>query len=333
MDNKLLQVAYEYEGKHEEKNVNELQGFFRTAGFDWDPRGDEGAWCGAFMRACLVHAGFPDPGPDGLRAAFYKGYGVTCEPQPGAIVVSNTHVALLVEGNRIIGGNQGDMVKEGQVEWYFSDPVYRLPVMPEPEPIKDEGWTLADYSDEQIKAEYDRRFPAGEEQAEVAEEDDGLPEGFVSSEALVAEFMKQVITPYNVRETVWDMEANDWRDGMSPLRVLDAKYKLQDRETTLSAVKTVCKRLSDYQYEADTYDCDDYARDFVDDMHSLNIPSGRVKAWSGKHAFNVVAFRQWEEEDAPIQFLFIEPQSPSGKIVNDDLGEGNYDISNALIVI
>lgn len=123
---KWMDIAMTTKGWHEDNHTEKLMAYFRQGGFEWDPRGDENAWCGAFVRATLVQAGML--AIDSLKAKDWKQYGQPCDEKFGAIVAGNSHVAFCLGGGELIGGNQGDMVKVGNIEWYISNPVYRWPI-------------------------------------------------------------------------------------------------------------------------------------------------------------------------------------------------------------
>ena len=57
----------EWEGLHEKHDRDTLMGFFREAGFEFDPA--LFPWCGAGLRAALVLAGYPDPGEQAYKAS------------------------------------------------------------------------------------------------------------------------------------------------------------------------------------------------------------------------------------------------------------------------
>lgn len=124
--NSWMNSAKSVLGQHEDHDTEALMEYFRKGGFEWDPRGDEHAWCAAYVRATLAQTGLPVL--ESLKAADWKEYGEPCEEQYGAIVVGKSHVAFCLGDGKLIGGNQGDMVKEGNIEWYISKPVFRWPV-------------------------------------------------------------------------------------------------------------------------------------------------------------------------------------------------------------
>ena len=121
-----INIAKSVLGRHEDHDTRSLMEFFEKGGFEWDPRGDAHAWCAAYVRATLAQAGLPVL--ESLKAADWKAYGEPCEEKYGAIVVGKSHVAFCLGDGKLIGGNQGDMVKEGNIEWYISNPVFRWPV-------------------------------------------------------------------------------------------------------------------------------------------------------------------------------------------------------------
>lgn len=88
---------------------------------------DEVAWCSSFVNWCLTTAGVRGTGS--AAAAGWTAWGQPTEPRRGAVIVifneqarnsgltrSGNHVGFLIEdlgwGWRILGGNQGNMVKE-----------------------------------------------------------------------------------------------------------------------------------------------------------------------------------------------------------------------------
>lgn len=322
---KLLQVAYGCNGLHEVKDVKRLMAFFESAGFTFDPRGDVNPWCGAYVRACLVLAGFPDPGSDGFRASFYEDYGIEViegEPPPGSLVIGPNHIAILVEGTKIIGGNQGDMVKEGQVDWYFSDPVYRIPSLPESVVMPP---TLADYSDDEIRTEYDRRFevdPSSNDE-DPPEPEKRLPDGTISAGDLANELLNQIVIPHNAREEVMIPETGEMVK-VQPFRLTDSSYELPTRSELEKALAET--KVDEAEYVAEERDCEDFARDLTQRLQDYGIKTvGRVFAWSGEHAFNVVAV-----QGSPVDFVFVEPQTDAIVV---PYSEDKYNIENCLIII
>lgn len=133
---KIVELAYTINGLHENRDAQKLIDFFKSAGVDWDPRGDSNAWCGVVIRCLCILSGFKDPGPECHQARNYEFYGEPIDvPVPGCIVYGERHAALMVDpdwdfGGKIIGGNQGDMMKEGGLDWYFSDITFAKFVMP-----------------------------------------------------------------------------------------------------------------------------------------------------------------------------------------------------------
>lgn len=87
---------------------------------------DETPWCGVAMGGWLSECGLPVP-KEYYRASTWGGYGYPCEgPKLGAIAVMTRqgggHVGIVTgvtaDGGhvRVLGGNQGDMVKESFFE-------------------------------------------------------------------------------------------------------------------------------------------------------------------------------------------------------------------------
>lgn len=178
---------------------------------------------------------------------------------------------------------------------------------------------LSDYSDEEIRTEYDRRFsdqPTPEPELPV------LSDGTISANDLANALMEEFIVKHKSREEVMIPETGE-TVKVQPFRLTDAEYKLPTRDELEKAIKET--NVNEMEYEATDWDCEDFARRFVSKMHEQGIKSaGRVMAWSGNHAFNIVAV-----QGDPVDFVYVEPQTD--KIV--ELGDGNYDVSDALIII
>lgn len=120
-----LAKAFEYHGLKEfpgKANNSKIINWFKTAGAGWF-KTDSTPWCGAFVGAMLVEAGFPHA-PNSARARSYEDYGQALfAPIAGAIVVfwrgrrhgKQGHVGFVIgtlpNGDPIVlGGNQGDAV-------------------------------------------------------------------------------------------------------------------------------------------------------------------------------------------------------------------------------
>jgi uncharacterized protein (TIGR02594 family) len=90
-------------------------------------KSDEVAWCSSFVNWVIARAG--QKGTRSAAAASWVDWGATTDPRRGAVVViynakaansalsrSGNHVGFLIEdvgwGWKLLGGNQGDMVKE-----------------------------------------------------------------------------------------------------------------------------------------------------------------------------------------------------------------------------
>ena len=185
--------------------------------------------------------------------------------------------------------------------------------------------SLVDYSDDEIKTEYDRRFgedpsPNGEVSSPDPEQD--VPDGVISAGDLANELLNQIVIPHNAREVVMVPETGEMVK-VQPFRLTDSTYHLPTKDELVAAIEKT--KVDEIEYKAEEWDCEDFARRFVSKMHEQGIKTaGRVMAWSGNHAFNIVAV-----QGDPVEFVFVEAQTD--EIV--DLGKGNYNIENCLIVI
>ena len=108
-----IQKAREYFGMDEKDDhavLSELMGGI-------DP--EKTPWCAYFVDEILGKCGLPKQN-SGLAADFAN-YGVECEKANGAIAVFDGHVGFVVKDTKILGGNQGDMVKENNLQWYHDN--------------------------------------------------------------------------------------------------------------------------------------------------------------------------------------------------------------------
>lgn len=178
---------------------------------------------------------------------------------------------------------------------------------------------LSAYSDDEIVNEYNRRFSGN---GEDPPEPEKLADGVISANDLANALMQEFIVKHKSREEVMVPDTGEVVK-VQPFRLTDAEYKLPTRADLEKAIAET--KVDELEYEATDWDCEDFARRFVSKMHEQGIKSaGRVMAWSGNHAFNIVAV-----QGNPVDFVYVEPQTD--KIV--ELGDGNYDVSNALVVI
>ena len=116
-----IAVARTFYHKDEIDDNAELQAFLGI-----DPA--ETPWCAYFVDKCLEKAGCK-PLNSGLAADFAE-YGQPCEECEGAIAVFDGHVGFVVANGKILGGNQGDMVRENNLAWYHANKKvlgYRFP--------------------------------------------------------------------------------------------------------------------------------------------------------------------------------------------------------------
>ena len=188
---------------------------------------------------------------------------------------------------------------------------------------------LADYTDAEIRAEYERRFEEDPSpNGEASEPEASLPDGTISGIDLGNEILNQIVIPHNAREEVWNIDKGKFVK-VQPFRLTDSSYQLPTKDEVLSAIEAT--KVNEIQYVAEEWDCEDFARRFVSKMHEQGIKTaGRVFAWSGEHAFNIVAI---QHEDGTPSFLFVEPQTNTVLNTLEDLGKGNYNIENSLIII
>lgn len=308
---KYIEIGKKYIGKHEDTDNVGLTEFLGI-----DP--SETPWCTAFVNACLSAAGLP--ALSSLRARDYATYGEIGDGSVGDIAVWRNHVAFVAETSplRVLGGNQSDKVNISPKEWYdkYSEFIgYRRP-MGNTAGLKK---LLADYSDDEIKTEYDRRFGHDVEDAPTPE---SISKRTVSANDLANALMQEFIVKHKSREEVMIPDTGE-TVKVQPFRLTDAEYKLPTRAELEAAIEET--RVDEMEYEATDWDCEDFARRFVSKMHEKGIKSaGRVMAWSGNHAFNIVAV-----QGNPVDFVYVEPQTD--EIV--ELGAEKYDVSNALIII
>lgn len=187
---------------------------------------------------------------------------------------------------------------------------------------------LSDYSDDEIQEEYARRFglegPEPEEPPRGdPEPEKSLPDGTISAGDLANEILNQIVIPHNAREEVMVPETGE-RVKVQPFRLTDSEYKLPTKDELMAAIEKT--KVDEMQYVAEAWDCEDFARRFVSKMHEEGIKTaGRITAWSGEHAFNIVAV-----QGDPVEFIFVEPQTDA---IVAPYSEDKYNIENCLIII
>lgn len=119
-----LTEAKKWEGLDEVDDNEKLQAFLGI-----DP--EEVSWCAAFANKVLEATGYKTTGT--LRARDFAQYGEDCECQTGAIAVFRSHVGFVSDDeSKLLGGNQGNMVKESNLQWYHDNMVflgYRWPAV------------------------------------------------------------------------------------------------------------------------------------------------------------------------------------------------------------
>lgn len=182
-----------------------------------------------------------------------------------------------------------------------------------------------------------------QENAQLQKELDSRVEGdlievdpFVDLKAAIAEDVKvvdagmvgqaileQVCIPYDCREEVFIMETGETQRAQ-PFRTTDAEYTIASKAMLIRILRET--KVDAIPWQSEIYDCEKIARKFVTRCADLGINSvGRVISWSGEHAFCLAIVQKGDGVEA----VFLEPQND--KIVT--VLEGNYDLSNALIVI
>ena len=123
----LLTTLRGWEGLHEKRDKDTLMGYFRQAGFEFDPVTDP--WCGAGLRAALVLSGHQDPGAVCHKASNYQYYGTRCDRKMGAIWVGRAHAGVITENDRLLGCNQSDGVAEHPDKDYGTPICYVEPIV------------------------------------------------------------------------------------------------------------------------------------------------------------------------------------------------------------
>lgn len=145
----------------------------------------------------------------------------------------------------------------------------------------------------------------------------------VDANTIANALLNTICIPHNCREDVFIMEEGRSVRGQ-PFRFTDSTYKVMSRQMLQRVLQET--QIDAVEWQQNSYDCEDIARKFVTRCVDLGINSvGRVMSWSGKHAFCVAIVQSGDGVD----FVFLEPQTD--QIVTRL--EGNYDLSNALIVI
>ena len=145
----------------------------------------------------------------------------------------------------------------------------------------------------------------------------------VDANTIANMLLNDVCIKHDCRENVFIMEKGESVKGQ-PFRLTDSAYQVVSREMMQRILKET--RVDAIEYEAQDFDCEDFARHLVSRAVSLGVNSwGRVFGWSGHHAFNIAIVQKGDGVEA----VFIEAQTD--QIVN--VFDGKYNLSNALIVI
>lgn len=107
-----IDEALKWAGKDEIDDNEELSAFLGV-----DP--ELTPWCAAFANKCLEAVGIE--GTDSLRARDFANWGEPCECTDGAVAVFKSHVGFVRPDGKILGGNQGNKVKENNLRWYHDN--------------------------------------------------------------------------------------------------------------------------------------------------------------------------------------------------------------------
>ena len=175
----LIDSARQFSGAHERTDRQELNAYFRTAGYNIDPV--DTPWCGYFVSSLLTNMGIkPAEQPGWSRSYLDWGQGVSLsEAKAGDIVVfqrgndpTKGHVGIFMgfdaNGNiRVLGGNQSDQVKESIYSRHKLLGVRRATpdMIPQSEtpPVTDRMPTVQDRTDEGIIAPRPTSGPSADE--------------------------------------------------------------------------------------------------------------------------------------------------------------------------
>ncbi len=359
-----LSHAKQYEGLHEVNDAAKLRSLIAKAPGGSNLNLASDGWCAHFVGSIDAELGYV---PYGGRAAEIGTAQVEIDPRiapPGCTVAFHGHAAFLDDVlQHIFGGNQSNEVNSLHMR-YFGEPIgYFIPkeiaelteasLIVEDSPIQgyeyrhkveggewspwkrcDEDMLLSKCSDDDIRAEYERRFPTDATTEAIEEdvpEDDIIthpdegpetPEGSVSANDVAQELMETL--PRDARFHAFCMETGEIVK-VQPFVLTDAHFQIPTRE----AFEAELDKLDPGVWVEESNDCEDIARKAVQSFHEAGIKStGCVFSWSGKHAFCVAIV----QDEGAIDALFFEPQTKE-ILGADKLGRGNYKLDNVLMII
>ena len=140
----------------------------------------------------------------------------------------------------------------------------------------------------------------------------------------IGSLMQVMLYDYCVAEG-WRYHGDNLKGGSYPVfpcLFTDATYQVLDLETLKHVLRET--KIDVKKYQAEGYDCEDFARKLTQRFVDLGINSvGRCFAWqdggSKGHSFNIAAVYNGDK----IEYKFVEPQTD--KIL--DKLEGIYDMS------
>ena len=107
-----VDVAKKWMDKDEVDDCDELEAFLGV-----NP--ELTPWCAAFVGKCLEAWNIETTGD--LRARSYADWGQECGGIYGAVAVFKTHVGFVQPDGKLLGGNQGNMVKLSNLDWYHKN--------------------------------------------------------------------------------------------------------------------------------------------------------------------------------------------------------------------
>lgn len=116
-----------WDGYSEVYDEDELTKFLGFNPNGKDPDGK--AWCAGFFIKVLQQCGIDTTGLD-LSAKSFINWGYEIEMQNGAFLVFQpkegakypvSHVGVMIDDNKLFGGNQGDSAKRSNLQWYLDN--------------------------------------------------------------------------------------------------------------------------------------------------------------------------------------------------------------------
>lgn len=120
------------------------------------------------------------------------------------------------------------------------------------------------------------------------------------------------------------MEKPGVMQKVQPYSLTDITYKVVTKPTLARILKET--QIDRKQYQADDWDCEDFARALVSQCNNLGINSvGRVGSNTSRHSFNIAIVREGKK----LYVVFIEPQSDAFVEPNT----GDYFIDDAWMII